>query len=273
MVDSKQQRRLNQIKTRVSFVTNTHPEHHLYHFVWGRIKSGKTTYIASGPNPIIFLAEPGHMTVRNVRRLQVFPIDKAGDYMPPRWKDAWDFLYYLRHVDHDRKTVGIDSMSGLVDLAMRFILKDEEARDELREPSTPTQPTWNRAKITLLEYIEELENVCQVKKMHLILTAHERQPREGDMEEAEVVPDLSPSVRRDLLKRPSIISRTFLQEDEESEEVLAYGMTFRDSELMVGERVTPVGAKEPWLPREAYNVTIPKLIRRIERKSSGNSQK
>ena len=62
------------------------------------------------------------------------------------------------------------------------------------------------------------------------------------------------------------------EEITDEEEAMKYGMIFRDPDLLVGERVTPIGAKEPWLPRYAYNVTVPRLIRRIQRseKKSGS---
>ena len=270
VVDSKQAARLKRIRSRVVAANKTTHGNTAYIMVWGPIKTGKTTFTASGEKPCIFLTEPGHMTIRRLTRVQVFPIDDRGDWVPPTWHDAYDYLFYLRHANHDFKTAGVDSLSGLVTIAMRFILKDEEARDVEREPGTPDKRTWGRLNTIVLEYIEELETVCKTRGMSLVLTAHERQPREDDMEDADVVPDLTPGIRRAILKRPDIIARTFTEESEDDEEVLAYGMTFRDPEYMVGERVTPVGAKKPWLPRNAYNVTLPKLIRRIERSSSGS---
>lgn len=264
----KRAKRIQLIQRQVRPATETAPSRTLYMFLWGRIKSGKTSFISTGPRPINFLAEPGHMTIRHVRSMDVFPIDEQGDYIVPRWKDAYDFLFYLRYAEHDYRTVGIDSMSGVVDLAMRFINKDEEARDDARAAGVTDQRTWGRLASTVIEWLEELETVCKTRKMHLILTAHERQPREDDEFEGFIIPDMTPSIRRAILKRPDIIARTFTEEEEggmEESENIRFGMTFRDPDLMVGERVTPIG-EEPWLPRHAYDVTVPKLVQIIDQK-------
>lgn len=266
--------RLAKVQSRLRPVTESRPSRFLYMLIWGVIKSGKTTVVATGPRPVSFLAEPGHMTVRHDPNLIVFPINDAGDYVNPTWQDAVDFKYFLRYGEHEFKTVGIDSMSGLINLGMRFILKDEEARDEKRVPDTMTQPQWGRLNKLIMDYLEDLEAVCAEKGMHLILTAHERQPNDDDVElQGHVVPDMTPQLRRNILKRPAIIARTFVEEDEEDEEELRYGMMFRDAELMVGERVTPPNAEKPWLPKSAYDVTIPWLVKQINRKvTSGNKE-
>lgn len=275
-LSSQREKRLAKVQARLRPVTESRPSRFLYMMVWGIIKSGKTSFIATGPRPISFLAEPGHMTVRHNVALQVFPIDEHGNYVNPTWEDAVDFKYWLRYATHDRQTVGIDSMSGLINLGMRFILKDEEARDEKRVPDTMTQPQWGRLNKLILDYLEDLEAVCAAKGMHLILTAHEREPSDDDIElQGRVVPDMTPQLRRNILKRPSIIARAFVEEDDEDEEVLKYGMMFRDAELMVGERVTPPTAAKPWLPKVAFGVTIPGLVKTINRKvaTSGNKAK
>lgn len=266
-------KRLSKVEARLRPVSQTKPSSFLYMLVWGMIKSGKTSFTATGPRPVVFLAEPGHMTVRYDEHLIVFPIDERGNYINPVWEDAVDFKYYLRYADHDRKTVGMDSMSGLINLGMRYILKDEEARDEKRVPDTMTQPQWGRLNKLILDYLEDLEAICAEKGMHLILTAHERPPRD-DTEEGSVVPDMTPQLSRNILKRPAIIAWTFTEEDEEEEDELKYGMMFRDPELMVGERVTPPDAEKPWLPKVAYDVTIPGLVKIINRKvaTSGNKE-
>lgn len=269
MVDSKREARLKLVQSRIVPVTSSPTLIHA--MVWGRVKSGKTAFACTGPNPIVLEAEKGTMTVRRNKAIEVYPRNADGTYRPLRWKDTYDFIYYLRYGDHDRGTVVVDTMSALVRVGMRYINKDEEARDEARPPGLTDQRTWGRLANLVTEFMEELEEVCQTRNMHLIYTAQERSLNEEQAERVGVdkVPDFTPAIRSFVTEKPSILARTFI-ENEEGEEIdaepenLKYGMTFRDPDLLVGERVTPQGAKTPWLPRHAYNVTIPRLIKRIE---------
>lgn len=278
MADSKRERRLKLVQSRIVPVHES--TNLLYMMVWGRVKSGKTGFACSGPKPIMLMAERGQMTVRKIPDLQIYPVNrKTGNPRPVRWSDTFDFLYYLRYGDHDRETVVIDTMSALVRTGMRYINKDEEARDEARAPGLTDQRTWGRLAILITEFMEELEEICLTQGMHLIYTAQERALNEEKAEQAGVdfIPDFTPAIRSFVTEKPSILARTFMENEEgeeitDEEEAMKYGMIFRDPDLLVGERVTPIGAKEPWLPRYAYNVTVPRLIRRIQRseKKSGS---
>jgi hypothetical protein len=273
LVDSRRDARIKLVQAKIVPVTASPTLIHA--LIWGRVKSGKTAFACTGPNPIVLEAEKGTMTVRRQKNVQVYPRKADGGYRPLRWKDTYDFLYYLRYADHDRGTTVIDTMSALVRVGMRYINKDEEARDDARPPGLTDQRTWGRLANLVTEFMEELEEVCQTRGMHLIYTAQERTLKEEQAEQLGVdkVPDFTPAIRSFVTEKPSILARTFM-EDEEGEEIdkevegMRYGMTFRDPDLLVGERVTPLGAKEPWLPRHAYNVTIPKIIKRIERKET-----
>jgi hypothetical protein len=280
LVKSVDKNRLATVTSRVMPVTAAPTL--LHTMVWGRVKSGKTRFAASGPKPVLFLAERGHMTVRNVPDLQIFPLNPDGSFRKVIFKDMYDFLYYLRYSDHDRKTVAVDTMSALTRIAMKYILKDEESRDDAREPGVADKRTWGRLSTAMIEVMEELEVICKTKGLHLVYTAQERRLREEDVEEegSDVVPDFSPSVRSFIVEKPDILARTFIDDEEDdsvsddegSNKPLRYGMMFRDAAYYVGERVTPPGADEPWLPRYGYNMTIPKLIRMIEGKKNASSE-
>lgn len=266
-------KRLKLVASRVVPVTDAIDLLHM--MVWGRVKSGKTGFGCSGPNPIMLMAERGSMTVRKNPNLMIFPVDNKGRPRPLRWKDTYDFIYFLRYGEHDRETVIVDTMSALVRVGIRFINRDEEARDDARIPGTMDQRTWGRLATLVTEFMEELEEVCAMRGMHLIYTAQEKTLNEDKADQlgVDVIPDFTPAIRSFVTEKPSILARTFM-EDEEGEETadenlaIRYGMTFRDPYLLVGERVTPMGAKTPWLPRHAYNVTVPKILRKIRSQSA-----
>lgn len=266
----KRMQKLEKISSKIHPVRTMN--HQIYTLLWGRTKSGKTAFIGSGPNPITFAVEDGTMTIRN-SDTQVFPVDEEGNWIHPRWQDALDFIFFLRHADHNYGTVGVDTTTTLARIAMRFINKDEEARDEARAPGTTDQRTWGRLLALMSEFLEDLEAVCKERKMHLVYTCQERWVSEDRRDQAggaDYVPDLTPSVRSLILAAPSIVARTILEEgdsEEGREPDVKYGMVFRDADWPVGERVTPMGAKKPYLPRIGYNVTIPKLVARIAKAS------
>jgi len=184
----------------------------------------------------MLMAERGQMTVRQRRSLQVFPVNPDGRPRPVRWKDTYDFLYYLRYGEHDRETVVIDTMSALVRAGLRFINKDEEARDDARAPGITDQRTWGRLAVLVTEFMEEAEEICANRGMHLIYTAQERRLNEEQSESLGVnfVPDFSPAIRSFVTEKPSILARTFLEnEEDESDDIevsesekLRFGMTF-----------------------------------------------
>ncbi len=241
--------------------------------VWGRQKSGKTALIASGPKPIILACEDGTETIMTYPDVQVFPVDKSGTYITARWKHAADFLYYLRYGDHDRKTVGVDTTTALLRMAVRFINKDEEIRDDFRAKGTTDQRTWGRVGALLNEFMEDLTAVCNERGMHLIWTAQERALGEEQATQAGsyFVPDLTPSVRSTILAQPSIIARTIIEDDMEGEiedTKLKYGMVFKHAEWPVGVRESILKGVKPF-PAQAFNVTVPKLVRRLTTTNQG----
>jgi len=238
----------------------------LHSLIWGRVKSGKTKFIASGPKPVIFAAEDGTRTIRDFPDVTVFPVTGDGKYIPPRWKHARDFIWYLDKADHDFGTVGVDTMTALSRIAIRFVTKDEELRDDLRAKGTMDYRVWNRVTRLITEFMEDLEGVCKARGMHLVYTCQElsldeeKALREG----SSIVPDLTPKLRGAILEKPDIIARTIIEEEESedlSKATLKYGMVFKHHEWPVGLREP--ASKKPMPARVYGDITIPKLLRRL----------
>ena len=251
-------------------------ERYLNMLVWGRQKSGKTALIASGPKPIILACEDGTETISDWPDVQVFPVNNSGRYITARWGHAADFLYYLRYADHDRETVGVDTTTALLRMAVRYINKDEEIRDEFRAKGTTDQRTWGRVGGLLNEFMEDLAAVCSERGMHLIWTAQERALSEEQATKAgsDFVPDLTPSVRSTILAQPSIIARTIIEDDMEGdieETKLKYGMVFKHAEWPVGVRESIRPGSKPF-PAVSYKVTVPKLVQRLNATDQGGTR-
>lgn len=260
-------KRLQEIEAKINLVSDL--EFLLNSLVWGRVKSGKTAFIATGPRPVIFAVEEGTKTIRDYPNLTVFPTYRTPDgkirWRTPRWKDARDFIYYLNYGDHSYETVGVDTMTALLRVAVRFITKDEEIRDDLRAKGLNDQRTWGRVGNIMNEFMEDLESVCKARGMHLVYTAQERALGEEQVWKtgSEFVPDLTPSVRSTILEKPDMIMRT-IKEEEQGEDLnqttIKYGMVFKHAEWPVGVR-EPRSAKP--FPAKAYDVTIPKILKRM----------
>ena len=259
--------RLAEIQGQVSTVDKVGQSLHMC--VYGQQKTGKTRFACSGPKPILFMAEPGMMTVRDIPDLQLFPVDKKGKPQKVTWANAYDFLYYLKYGDHDRKTVVIDTVTALARTCMRYILKDEESRDTERMPNNPTMQSWGRLGQSMNEFMEELSATCRTKGMNLIYVAQERYLKEDkDFTGPDIVPDVSPSIRSTLCEMPDIIARTFVEEGDipagapiDTTPDVRYGMEFRSARALVGERLTT--GDDPVLPNMAYNVTVPKILSKL----------
>ena len=259
--------RLAEIQGQVSTVDKVGQSLHMC--VYGQQKTGKTRFACSGPKPILFMAEPGMMTVRDIPDLQLFPVDKKGKPQKVTWSNAYDFLYFLKYGDHDRKTVVIDTVTALARTCMRYILKDEESRDTERMPNNPTMQSWGRLGQSMNEFMEELSAVCRTKGMNLIYVAQERYLKEDkEFSGPDIVPDVSPSIRSTLCEMPDIIARTFVEEGDippgapiDTVPDINYGMEFRSARALVGERLTT--GNDPVLPNMAYNVTVPKILSKL----------
>lgn len=262
--NNKRMKRLQEIEALMQPVDSIQELLHV--LIWGRVKSGKTRIIASGPNPVIFAAEDGTRTIRNYSNVTVFPVTKNGMYKPPRWKDARDFIWYLKYGDHEFGTVGVDTMTALSRIAIRFVTKDEELRDDLRAHGTLDFRVWNRVTRLITEFMEDIEGVCKERNMHLVYTAQEQNLSEEKAlkEGSEVVPDLTPKLRGAILEKPDIIARTIIEEEESedlSTSTLKYGMVFKHAEWPVGIREPQ--NKKPMPAKVTGDITIPKLIRRL----------
>lgn len=259
--------RLAEIQSQVAAVDKVSQSLHMC--VYGQQKTGKTRFACSGPKPILFMAEPGMMTVRNIPDLVLFPVDDNGKPQKVTWSNAYDFLFYLKYADHDRETVIIDTVTALARTCMRYILKDEESRDTERMPNNPTMQSWGRLGQSMNEFMEELSAVCRTRGMNLIYVAQERYLKEDkEFLGPDIVPDVSPSIRSTLCEMPDIIARTFVEEGDipagaslNDDAPIQYGMEFRSARALVGERITT--GDEPVLPNKAYNVTVPKLLNKL----------
>lgn len=176
--------------------------------VYGRNGSGKTTFIGSSDlkTLIIDCNEKGTLSVR--RRPNVFRFKLTS------WEQTDWIYWFLRSKSNDYQVIGIDTITGLAVICMKWILKEEADRDFNRDPLMPDKRHWGKLGIMIKEFITRFTNL----EAHVIFTAQEKTSATDDEEEGgttiETHPELSPSPRSTLLGAVDIIGRIYTREVE-----------------------------------------------------------
>lgn len=136
--------------------------------VYGANGTGKTRFAASAPNCLIVdINEEGTRSAVGTgsRVLEV-----------RNWKDVGDAYWYLKSGKHKYESVAIDTITGMQELAMSFVLGEAEDRDPTREKSMPDKRSYGRAGQLVKGMLLAYRNL----PMHVIFTAQERNIRDDD---------------------------------------------------------------------------------------------
>ncbi len=103
--------------------------------VYARNKKGKTTFLTSAGRMNILVADPEHGTSKmKTKDPHIWPIR--------RWADMDDFYQFCRmglpcpkcKPEHDFTWAGVDGMTRITNMALRFVMKKEEERNLDRQP-------------------------------------------------------------------------------------------------------------------------------------------
>src|SRR5947209_9211116 len=70
----------------------------------------------------------------------------------------------------------VDEYSTIVDNDLSLIVKERAAKDDTKDPDTPTQPDYNTSKNRGVKYANQL---FLLKGVHVILVAHERADKDS----------------------------------------------------------------------------------------------
>ena len=208
---------------------------------WGRSGTGKTTVASSFPKPILLLdvREKGTDSVSNVKGLKVGQITTWAEFEAVYW--------YLANGEHDYKTVVIDQITTLQDLAMEQARKDI---GDTRDPRKLFGHAGGLMKQWLLNYRDLIDN-----DIHVVFIAHDRVSKgeEGagdDQIEPEVGPRVMPSVSTFLNGSVKIIGNTFIREgytieNKRKVRFVEYGMRIGPHAYYTTKVRSPVGIAAP----------------------------
>jgi AAA domain-containing protein len=130
---------------------------------------GKTTFISHaqdhpmGRNVVIMDFDKG---IRSIGDRNDVPV-----WRPPNntWADVESFVRYFGSGNHDYKTLGIDSLSTLLEFAQKSVTSGQLS-----------QPDHGKANEKVLKVIRDLKEVSTTKGLNFILTAHAEDFKDSD---------------------------------------------------------------------------------------------
>jgi len=229
--------------------------------IYSRNGVGKTTFIGSSDlkTLIIDCKEKGWVSIRkNHPNVDVYPMRTWADFDPIFW--------LLKSSNHGYQVLGVDTITMMATIAMKWILKDDASRDFSRDPMMPDKRHWGKLGEILKNLIIDLRDL----PMHVIFAAQEKMTTSEDDEGGvvqEVHPELSPSPRSTLLSAVSIIGRLYAREVE-----LEGGKKRMERRMLLGAHTKFVSKNrfDELRPIER-NPTLAKFIARIEGEKSGSS--
>lgn len=172
--------------------------------LYGRSSTGKTTLACDFPGPKLLLDinDKGTDSVTDVKQLDVLACQS--------WVDFEQIYWFLKKNKDKYKTVIIDTVSMLQDMAIQQVLSDSNRE----EGSMLTKRDWGEASGMLKTWIIYYRDL----PMNVIFIAQDRVSNAGDEDDTEgqimpeVGPRLMPSVASTLNAAVSIIGNTFVRE-------------------------------------------------------------
>ena len=208
---------------------------------WGRSGTGKTTFASTFPKPMLVLdvREKGTDSISNVKGVRVGSIEQ--------WGQIEEVYWYLKKGNHDYKTVIIDQITTLQDLAM-----DQARRNigETRDPRRHFGEAGQLMKTWLLNYRDLIE-----EGINVLFIAHDRvsKAEEGsgdDQLEPEVGPRVMPSVAGFLNGSVKVIGNTYIRErfeivNKRKVRHVEYGMRIGPHAYYTTKVRSPVGIAAP----------------------------
>jgi hypothetical protein len=180
--------------------------------VYGRNKKGKTRFCASCPN--ILILDPEEGTDHETR------ID-PDTWKINRWEDINDAYMFLKsgkavspHTNHPYTAVALDGLTRIQNMALRWVMSQEEERNLDRKPNQVGKQDYGRAN----EMVKGvLHNFHSLRDMTILITAQERMREVEASEEDEdatnpsvvFVPDLPNGTRSAVNSIVDVIGRIY----------------------------------------------------------------
>lgn len=226
--------------------------------IYARNKKGKTTLGSSAPKTLVLDPEGGAEALDP--NTEIYPID--------RWEDLNEAFLFLRSGQHSYDWVNVDGLTRINNMALRYIMGQQEERDLDRIPGQVQQRDYGKSG----ELMKGMLFNFHTLPLGVVYTAQERMeiPGEFDTEdddeeqaEARYVPDLPKGVRSSVNAIVDCIGRLYTVKLEHP----------KDPELKVVQRRLYIGSSDAFdtgirskhkLPDMIKNPTIPKLVQLMD---------
>ena len=222
--------------------------------VYSRNKVGKTRFACSSELKTLLIdcRERGTASVRKRGNVWVFRVT--------RWDDIDSLYWYLRSGKHDFEVTGIDTITMLAKICMKWVLKDDLERDMTKDPLLADKRSWGKMGELISDFILRFRDL----PIHTLYLAQERVTATEDEDGGvtkEIHPDLSPGPRTTLLSSVGVVGRLYVKEVEVD------GKTKRERRMLLGAH--PVFASGNRYDELRYVERNPTLQGFLDRINSG----
>jgi len=183
---------------------------------YGRSGTGKTTLASTYPKRIILLdfKDRGTDSIRDVKGIDILAMDA--------WSDVEDVYWALRRDKGQYKSVVLDTVAGMQNLAIAKVKED----NNIDESESISRRGWGEVAGLMNTWLMNFRDL----PMHVVFLAPDRiknntsededeevQPEEGRLE-PEVGPAVIPSVARSLNAAVKVIGNTYIRQRQKVKE-------------------------------------------------------
>ena len=192
-----------------SLIAPDRASEHLVIGVYGRPGVGKTTFCASAakvedgkPNTLIIDTESGYRSLRGQAGVRIYRVRQWPDILK-----IWHLLQATPDMGgFEGGVIAIDTLSTLVDLAVRYVAGDTKInmnRLITSESSQATLADYGEAGRYVLEVISKFALLGD--RATIVFTMHQNRLKSQSDDAAEVIPDLTPMVYKAFRKVPDLL--------------------------------------------------------------------
>ncbi|MGH2803103.1 MAG: AAA family ATPase [Thermoleophilaceae bacterium] len=249
--------------------------------IYSRAKKGKTLLTATAGQGKILLLDSEHGTEwMKTTRLNphVWPIED--------WGEIEEFVQYVRSTAHSYAWISVDSLTSLIDLALKYILRISKEVDLSERPtpvSAPKRGSANELVMTMMARLYRadvgiiytarervISNTTEIEGDKALLNGVESENTESEETPLDTplryVPDLPDQLRRYAVGQTELIGRLYVVQVQES--TGGGGIVTKNQRRLW---VAPHDAYDTGyragyvLPQYISKPTIPKIVALLER--------
>lgn len=187
--------------------------------IYGRSGSGKTTFAATAPGPILYIdiRDEGTASISDVKNLDVLEVEE--------FSDIEDAYWWLRKNPKKYKTVILDTVTQLQSMIVQEVAGENKKGKKAGDWGSMTKKDWGDVAAVMKEWLGNYRDLTAIG-INVIFIAQDRTFNLSDEEEAndsllapEIGPALSPAVAKSLNASVSVLANTFVREIEKTKEV------------------------------------------------------